>query len=112
MIEAAVVCGLVADDGLDKCLATIRSGLSAGIKSPRDIPERYKEDAYEAQPTNNSNVVLFNTARNLKPPAPIGIPLTYFDDVENFVQKNWLKGVIAKGDPHRRKGRYGGERLA
>jgi hypothetical protein len=44
MIEAAVACGLAADDGRDKCLATIRSGLSAGIRSPRDIPERHKED--------------------------------------------------------------------
>ena len=46
MFEAAVACGLVADDGRDKCLATIRSGLSAGIRSPRGIPERHKEDAY------------------------------------------------------------------
>jgi putative DNA primase/helicase len=52
MIEAAVACGLMADDGRDKCLATIRSGLSAGIRSSRDIPVRQREDAYEVPQTN------------------------------------------------------------
>jgi hypothetical protein len=47
MMQAAVTCGLVADDGHDKCLATVRSGLIAGIRSPRDIPMRESEDAYE-----------------------------------------------------------------
>jgi hypothetical protein len=99
MFEAAVACGLVADDGRDKCLATIRSGLSAGITSPRDIPVRQREDAFEASPTNSSNVVSINDARKPKPTASIGIPLTYFDDVEKFVNKSWLmKGVIAKGE--------------
>jgi hypothetical protein len=103
MLDGAAACGLVADDGRDKCLATIRSGLSAGIRSPRDIPDQHKEDALEkseARPTNvNDNVISLDNARNQKPPAPTGIPLTYFDDVENFVRKNWLlKGVIAKGE--------------
>jgi hypothetical protein len=32
-------------------------------------------------------------------PKPASIPLVYFDEVEGFVQKNWLiKGVIAKGE--------------
>jgi hypothetical protein len=98
MTEAAGVCGLVADDGRDKCLATIRSGLSAGVRSPRDIPERHVEKASEkseAQPTGAGD----NSVRSPTPPAPIGIPLTFFDDVESFVEKNWLmKGVIAKGE--------------
>jgi Bifunctional DNA primase/polymerase, N-terminal/AAA domain len=103
MLEAAVACGLVADDGRDKCLATIRSGLSAGIRSPRDIPERHMENASEtseAQSTNaGATVVSIDSARKPTPPAPIGIPLTFFDDVENFVEKHWLmKGVIAKGE--------------
>jgi hypothetical protein len=103
MFEAAVACGLVADDGRGKCLATIRNGLSAGIRSPRDIPERRIGDASEkseAQPTNaGGNVIPIDNARSLTPPAPISIPLTYFDDVGSFVQKNWLmKGAIAKGE--------------
>ena len=103
MLDGAVACGLVADDGRDKCLATIRSGLSAGIRSPRDIPDRHKQNALEkseARPTNaDSNVISLDNARNPRPPAPIGIPLTYFDDVENFVRKIWLlKGAIAKGE--------------
>jgi hypothetical protein len=69
MLEGAIACGLVADDGLDKCLATIRSALSAGIRAPRDIQARHREGAHEAQSTNNSNVVSINTARNLKPAA-------------------------------------------
>lgn len=97
MMQAAVTCGLVADDGHDKCLATIRSGLSAGIRSPRDIPVRQSEDAYEAPRTNADNVVWLDSVRNPTPAAPIGIPLTYFDDVEKSVNKNWLiKGVVAK----------------
>ena len=99
LIEAAAACGLVANDGRLKCLATIRSGLSAGIKSPRNIPERNKENVFEDQRTEKSNVVSIDAARIPKPAGPIGIPLTYFDDVENFVEKDWLiKGVIAKGE--------------
>jgi hypothetical protein len=95
MLNAAVTCGLVADNGRDKCLATIRSGLSAGIRSPRVIPVRESADAYEALGMNADNVIsLFPTL-----PAPMGIPLTYFDDVEKSVNKNWLiKGVIAKNE--------------
>jgi Bifunctional DNA primase/polymerase, N-terminal/AAA domain len=97
MIEAAAACGLVADDGRRKCLATIRSGLSAGIRSPRDITVRQTGDAFEASPTNGTNVDSATDARN--PRSPIGIPLVYFDDVDRFVEKPWLiKGVIAKGE--------------
>jgi hypothetical protein len=97
MMQAAVTCGLVADNGRDKCLATIRSGLSAGIRSPRNLPVRETAEVYEAPQTNADNVVRLDSVRNPMPAAPMGIPLTYFDDVEKSVNKNWLmKGVVAK----------------
>jgi hypothetical protein len=97
MMQAAVTCGLVADNGRDKCLATVRSGLTAGMRSPRDIPARQSEDAHKALQTNADNVISLDSVRNPTPAAPKGIPLTYFDDVEKSVNKNWLmKGVIAK----------------
>jgi hypothetical protein len=39
MLNAATACGLVRDDGKGSCMATIRSGLNAGVKQPRTIPE-------------------------------------------------------------------------
>lgn len=46
LMEAATACGLVAEDGQRKCLATIRSGLNAGRKSPRLVPDgNYAVDA-------------------------------------------------------------------
>lgn len=39
LMEAAQTCGLAAEDGPRKCLATIRSGMGAGRKSPRPVPE-------------------------------------------------------------------------
>jgi hypothetical protein len=45
LFDAAVACGLVADDGQRAVMATINSGLSEGIKHPRDIPKR---DDYRA----------------------------------------------------------------
>jgi hypothetical protein len=39
LIEAATVNGLVADDGLPSVLATIKSGICAGLQSPRRRPQ-------------------------------------------------------------------------
>lgn len=38
LTSAAEACGLIADDGLPACLATIRSGLKKGRTQPRDMP--------------------------------------------------------------------------
>ena len=71
--------------------------MSGGIKLPRDIPVRQTEDAYEALRTNADNVISLDSVRNPTPAALTGLPLTYFDDVEKSLNKNWLmKGVIAK----------------
>jgi hypothetical protein len=40
LIEAAVSNGLVAEDGMQQCLATIRSGARAGLQSPRNRGDR------------------------------------------------------------------------
>jgi hypothetical protein len=35
---AAIECGLTDDDGVESVYATIRSGLRAGVKTPRAVP--------------------------------------------------------------------------
>jgi Bifunctional DNA primase/polymerase, N-terminal/Family of unknown function (DUF5906) len=40
MMKAAQTSGLLAEDGKAQCLATIRSGLDAGKREPKGIPER------------------------------------------------------------------------
>lgn len=44
LYAAAVTCGLLQKDGEKTVLATIRRGLDAGQKQPRNIPERQQED--------------------------------------------------------------------
>jgi hypothetical protein len=39
LVRAATVNGLVADDGLRQCMATIWSGANAGLLHPRTRPE-------------------------------------------------------------------------
>jgi RecA-family ATPase len=43
LFDAATACGLVQEDGRASVEATIKSGLSAGLKQPRQIPERDQE---------------------------------------------------------------------
>jgi putative DNA primase/helicase len=40
LVEAAALCGLTEENGVEAVLATIDSGLSAGIKSPRVMPDQ------------------------------------------------------------------------
>jgi len=40
LLQAAIACGLVHDDGEDAVLATIESGVTAGYDHPREIPDR------------------------------------------------------------------------
>ena len=46
LLDAAQACGLVKEDGVRACQATITSGITAGRAKPRDIPEngRYEID--------------------------------------------------------------------
>jgi hypothetical protein len=46
LYDAAVACGLVDDDGQRAVMATINSGLSEGIKHPREIPESARDSDY------------------------------------------------------------------
>jgi hypothetical protein len=66
MMAACEFNGLLVDDGRDKCLATIDSGLSAGKAQPKGIPERKliqfstadgQRDANEASPTDQLPVI-------------------------------------------------------
>lgn len=48
LLAAAESCGLIKDDGVKACEATIRSGLTKGMAEPRGVPERDRGDE-EAQ---------------------------------------------------------------
>jgi Bifunctional DNA primase/polymerase, N-terminal/AAA domain len=93
MMEACASNGSLKEDGRPACLATISSGLEAGKRNPKRVPER--NSVPDQAP---DNVIPINGAITLKT-APIGMPLTYFDEVENSGKKNWLmKGVIARNE--------------
>jgi hypothetical protein len=93
MMEACASNGSQKEDGRAACLATISSGLEAGKRDPKGVPERTA-----APDLTNDNVIPINGAITPKM-APTGMPLTFFDEVENSSKKNWLmKGVIAKGE--------------
>ncbi|WP_347264908.1 AAA family ATPase [Nitrobacter sp.] len=60
LYDAAVACGLVADSGHRAVMATINSGLSEGVRNPRDIPERDDHETkfgstYRDNPRNSGN---------------------------------------------------------
>ena len=46
MMEACRSNGLLAEDGTDQCLATIKSGLEKGKSQPKGIPERTADILY------------------------------------------------------------------
>lgn len=50
LTAAAEACGLVADDGLPACLATIRSGLRKGREIPREAPRHTRPEPPRAGP--------------------------------------------------------------
>lgn len=80
--------------GLDarETAATIKSGLDAGIRQPRDIRERQRQETRPAPETAPE-----------APPEPraaeaAGFPLVYFDDIEpSFEAKDFVQGVLEEG---------------
>jgi hypothetical protein len=92
MYDAAVACGYVADEGHSAAMATINSGVKAGIADPRPMAQPKQTASVQ---TSDNVIQLPGTAKAKLP----GSGLVYFDQVEEFVNKNWLmKGVIAKGE--------------
>jgi hypothetical protein len=69
--------------------------------SLEDLRARVEATEYwkQPEPANDGSSDTSNEGAGAAPPNAKGIPLTFFDDVENFAKKNWLmKGVIAKGE--------------
>jgi hypothetical protein len=68
LYEAALVNGLVADDGKAQALATIKSGVDAGVKMPRDIPEsaRAAEETPHPEEAKTAGLIWYGDS----PPTP------------------------------------------
>jgi hypothetical protein len=73
---------------------TINSGLRSGIANPRPAPKATAPDQ------TADNVIPIHGAVNPKP--SLALPLTFFNEVENFPPKNWLiKNMIARKETTR-----------
>jgi hypothetical protein len=95
MMKACADNGLLDETGRDACMATIESGMSFGKTQPKGIPVRPTTPAVVTD-----NVIPINSDVKVDgtPPSKV-MPLTFFDDVENFAAKIWLlKDAIAKGE--------------
>ena len=89
VMKACADNGLLDETGRDACMATIESGMSFGKTQPKTIPERTTATPGAA----TDNVIQMP---GIASPA---LPLTLFDDVGDYANKNWLlKGAIAKGE--------------
>jgi putative DNA primase/helicase len=55
LVEAATLCGLVEGDGLEAVLATIDSGLAAGIKNPRVLPNQKQQSKHAGSKSAGGN---------------------------------------------------------
>jgi Bifunctional DNA primase/polymerase, N-terminal/AAA domain len=107
LFEAATACGLVADDGADAVRKTIASGLTAGMKQPRSIPERAAPSPTVIKPETVAAVMAAGAAAPQQaatiitsPPAPAPIsstptisasPFVWHDPV-NIPPRAWLYG--------------------
>jgi hypothetical protein len=81
LYSAAVACGLIKDDGADTVHATIESGLIAGFKQPRAIPQR-KPDIAASNGTGKNEVEQTKADR--------GLHFALYRDIERAPQKIWL----------------------
>jgi hypothetical protein len=90
MIGACAANGLLDEDGQAKCLASIASGLEAGKREPKQVPERTnKVVSITGKPIDSND--------NVRPSKAMA--LTFFDDVEDVAKKEWImKSAVAKGE--------------
>jgi hypothetical protein len=89
--NAAYTNGLVADDGLPQTRATIRSGIGAGRKQPRTLPENV--DTMSAFNGYN-NIVLLPRPQEEQPSSK----LEWFDDIQLVIQSPYIiKGTLDWG---------------
>ena len=98
LFGAATASGYVDKDGGAAARATIRSGLEAGMRQPREIPVSDIDGLPDPEP----EFVLAWVARQLGRSTKQGKPrfsITWFDDVNQTVVKSWLlQGVLGEGE--------------
>jgi hypothetical protein len=109
LFEAATACGLVADDGADAVRKTIASGLTAGMKQPRSVPERAPPPTIKAetlaalmdagaaapqQPLLTTPASISSSPSSSPSPSPSAISASPFVwcDPMNLPQRAWLYG--------------------
>ena len=99
LMDACATSGLLADDGKHQCLATIRSGLEAGKRDPRGIPERKSAD-----------VIQHPSAKTQDEPEVAPRPLQWLDmsdwDHQPVPEREW---IIQDRVPIRQVGLFSGE---
>jgi hypothetical protein len=100
LLAAAHACGLVADDGKRAALATIASGLRAGMAQPREVPPTVSGGA-EAKPAPwpSLDTGIIGSARspNGFVDADAGLALTCVADIEARAVEWLWPGRIARG---------------
>lgn len=92
---AALANGYIGKDGEVAARATIRSGLDAGEREPRDIPESDNDGLPEADPA----WVIRWAERQIGKKGNGRFQITWFDDVnQTAVKEEILKGVLGDGE--------------
>jgi hypothetical protein len=89
LMSACASSGLLADDGRDQCLATIRSGLTKGTTEPKGIPE---------PPDRTADVIPIRegitTKPALTPPTPIHATRYVWKNAATIRRREWLYGGL------------------
>src|SRR6516165_9045474 len=80
LYSSAVACRLVDDDGIAAVRATIESGLTAGLKEPRAIPQRQVRTAVGNYASTNKEITR----------ADGELHFTLYRDIERAPRKIWL----------------------
>lgn len=97
LFGAAVANGYVSKDGEAAARATIKSGLDAGERQPRDIPESDADGLPDADPVWMKNWLAHLRARTANDNRRF--QTTWFDEVnQSVVKEEILKGVLGAGE--------------
>jgi hypothetical protein len=97
LYAAAVACGYVADEGHRATMATVNSGLQAGIKQPREIPDRDPHKSGQAVPQSSSKA----------PPA--ALELLWHGQAHDRASRSWLvKTLLPEKGQGLASGQWGG----
>jgi len=85
LLDAAVRCGLVGEDGVNAVRATLASGLNAGLSVPHaDLGER---PAPDSDPDSSGNT----------PPAPFVLPVSWDGDIRPPLPSYLVRDLVLEG---------------